>query len=479
MLLGFVISFLLASCSGGGSPGALPSSSSGSIGTNRITSPVTAPSSMPRPTASATAVAHFPAPTPTPTPVPAGSASAPDHVQSYAYYGASNVNIGIPASYMAAHTDIVEGGDATYLNAFKAAGGKTAIEYTDPSFVPYCPAPFTEPAGACTGPIGSLVANIPGAWLHDSTGARLNHYDSPVYLYQEALNPGSPAADGAFASYVNGLRASMPQLDGVFADDSGSPFEGLWWDFSSPNPVEITNDAQWIAAESAMLQAAGIKVIYNGGNNPDLGPSGPAYYSTGAPFLSLSNVIGQNREGCLDDSTEGLHTDHTPNDDYLSNDLNGLLEVQSLDKVAVCMTGSLVDVASRTYAYAAFMLIYAPSYSAFGGVTPLSDGEAVYPETQLVPQQPLTSATTDVSVLLHGGVYVREFAACSIAKVSIGACAAIVNSSSSSAAIPSLTQQYTRHIVLPANSLYGGGVATAASGAPTSLAAASAVILVQ
>jgi hypothetical protein len=473
-LSGFVISCLLASCSGGGSPGALPSSSTGS---NVLTDGQQS-------SASAAWRSKAPAPTPSPKAVAVVATplapAAPDHVQNYAYYGASYVNVGIPAAYMAAHVDIVEdsGSDESYSAAFKAAGGKTALAYIDPTYMAYCPAPFKAPAGKCSGPIGKLVASTESAFVHDWTGARLNRFVSTQYQYQEILNAGNPAAVAAYRQIVNGLLAQSPKLDGVFADDSGSPLSNLYYDFSAQNGVEFPTDARWIAGESAMLAAPGIKVVYNGGGNANNAQAGPSYPSQGAPFLNVSNVIGQNFEGCLSDPYEGLHTANTPNDDFLQNDLNGMLAVQAYRKLAVCMPTGPIAPAGRLYVYASYLLAYSPAYSAFAQIQNLSDGYAVYPETQLVPQQPLTTATTDVAVLRKGSVYVREFASCAIASVPIGGCVALVNSSSASAAIPALTQSYAHGIVLDAKSLYGGGLAHVVA-ASVSLAPASAAILVR
>ena len=200
---------------------------------------------------------------------------------------------------------------------------------------------------------------------------------------------------------------------------------------------------------------------------------GPAY---SGQFLQVSNVLGQNEENCLNNgsSVKTTSTNYT-----IAQDLDGLLAVQSYGKLAVCMTGSLVDAASRTYDYAAFMLIYDPRYSVFAQVSTLADGKAVYPETQLVPQQPLATATNDISTLLKGSLYVREFAACSIAAAPVGRCAAVINPSGSAATLPALAQSYAHHAVLPSNSLYGGGVVTIAAGTSSSLAPGTGEILVQ
>ena len=410
------------------------------------------------------------APITTPAPV---SGAAPDHVRNFAYYGINGMDADIPAAYMAAHVDIVEddGFSAQHADAFKRAGGKIALAYTDPSYVPYCPPPFTAPAGICSGPIGNLVAGDESAWLHDASGARINRFVDSHFQYQEALNLGAASAQGAYRRQVQNILASSPLLDGFEADDSGSPLSSHFGGFNAVG-VEWANDAAYQAAESAILGVPGKPVLLNGGDPSTLGAS------YGGAFVDLSSVMGQMFEGCFNNEGGYLYTD--ANGHQFQREVNGLLDVQSHRKLALCLpTGSATDPARRLYAYAAFMLAYDPQYSVYGMAKNQSDGEAVFPETQLVPQSPRTTAT-DVAQLRNGAVYVREFAACSIAGQPIGACATVVNSSpSASAAVPSLPSGYAHSVALDAASLYHGGKANVIAGAPSTLAAQSAAILVR
>ncbi|MBV9439319.1 MAG: hypothetical protein JOZ24_04930, partial [Candidatus Eremiobacteraeota bacterium] len=72
-------------------------------------------------------------------PAAAPSAGAPGHVATYYFYGINGVNASIPAGWMAAHADYVEddGDGVQHATAFKQAGGKYAVSYTDPAYVPY------------------------------------------------------------------------------------------------------------------------------------------------------------------------------------------------------------------------------------------------------------------------------------------------------------------------------------------------------
>lgn len=415
---------------------------------------------------------------PRPAPPPAGQ--APDHVRNFAFYGLNDINSDVPASYMAAHVDMVDddGFTAQHADSFKRAGGKYAMAYTDPTYVPYCPAPFTAPAGRCTGPIGNLVASDEGAFVHDATGARVHRFVDSHFQYQEVLNVANPAVQRAYAQTVAPLNAASPLLDGYQADDAGSSLTGpdgvfgsmFYYGFNATG-VEFKTDADYIAAESAMLAAAGKPVMLNGG---DPNTWGPAY--DGA-FLDLPAVMGQMFEGCFNNDGNYLYSD---NSSKFQREVDALIAVQSHHKTALCLpTGSASDPAKRMYAYAAWLLAYDPSYSAFGMMINQADGHAIYPETQLVPQQPLRTAS-HVAELKSGGVYVREFASCSIAGSAIGPCATVVNSGTSgSASIPALSAAYAHSIALDANSLYRGGKVSVVNGAPASLTYQTAAILVR
>jgi hypothetical protein len=411
----------------------------------------------------------------TPAPPPAGNAL--DHVRSMAYFGLNDVNRSVPASYMAKHVDIAEddGFTADHARAFKLAGGAMAEAYTDPTFVPYCTPPFTEPAGKCSGPIGNLVANDPSAWIHDAHGARINRGDGSATKFQEMLNVGSPAAQNAYAQTTAAIFAATPQIDVVMADDSGGEFSrpdlgvgsnyyGGWSGFGT----EISADAAWIAAETAMLARAGRPVILNGSSVNQ----GPAY---GGAFLDQTNVMGQMFEGYINNAAGYLYAGG-----QYATEQNGVLAVQAHHKLAIAIPTGDTSPANRLYAYASFMLVYDAQYSVYAQVVPQSDGFALYPEVQLVPAQPRATATSDVAALAQGGVYVREFASCTVAGASIGACAAVVNASGgATATLPASLGSYTRHVALDATSIYTGGKANVASGGVPSLGAKSAAILVK
>jgi hypothetical protein len=395
------------------------------------------------------------------------TALGPLHVHNSASYGVRSSNVDIPASWMATNVDVViDAGypSSTHAQAFKNAGGKFAIEYTNPTYLFYCSPPLTEPAGPCTGPWAPIDST---GYLHDSSGARIAIYTDSQHQYRETANVGSVSAATAYSNYTAALLRGSPSLDGFQADDSGSPFTSLEAGSSS---VEITSDLQWQKGESAILQAAAKPLIINGGNPLTRDPAYNGY------FLKLSYVFGQMYEDCFDSPSMGQFTTDTVV--TWANEANGLLAGQALGKTAMCMPTGSASSSARLYTYASWLLIDAPPFSVYDTDIVLSNNHSIAPEVTVVPTQPTKSAK-DISDLAIGGVYVREFGACFVSGVPIGACAAVVNPTTSVQSIPALSTSYGAHLLLDAASSYDGGKARVAPGGVTSLAAASAALLVR
>lgn len=404
--------------------------------------------------------------------------AAPAHVRDFTYYGLDDVNAAVPASWMASHVDIVEddGFSAAHAEAFKRAGGALALAYTDPTYVPYCEPPFRPPAGGCKGPIGRYLNGAESGWLHDERGERVRRRaDDPHFGYQEVLDVGSAPARRAYAREIAGVLAAAPHLDGFVADDSGSPFSGAdgtpggdLFDGFENRGTEIRDDAQWIAAESAMLAVPGRPVIINGGDPRTWGPS----YD--GRFLALPSVLGQEFEGCFVNGDSGPYTDAGRR---FEREIGGLLAVTARRKLALCVPTGPTDPAHRLYAYASWLLTDAPPYSVFGMNVRQRDGTAVYPEVALVPGRP--EAGGSLAALRHGTLYARAFGLCRLAAVPIGPCTAIVNPSAATADAAALERGFRHRIELPAGSAFSGAAVHVVSGVPRMLAPASAAIVVR
>jgi hypothetical protein len=384
---------------------------------------------------------------------------APKHVLTFLYYnqsfGATAVNTKVSPRFMAAHADFVEtsGFNNDAVNAFKMAGGRFAGTYVDPTYVPYCVPPFVPPAGRCAGQIGNLDPHE-DAWFHDSRGARVHRADSYTKQYQEFLNPAAAAAQQAVVQWMKGYLSKSPALDFFFADDTGSTFSGpdktprsgMFYGFNAV-ATEIVSDAAWIAGENALISAAPRKLILNGGDG-----FRPAY--DGA-FLKNANVAGANHEGCFNAAPRGKVSDANG---VWKDQADGLLADLPFRKYSLCMMNGPPTAANRLYALASWWLTYDPSYSVIAPIAPAADGNALFPEYDIVPLGPKTSAAGgSVRTLGRDGVYVREFAQCFQNGMAIGACAAVVNPTSSPRAVPSLSGRYTRALALNDASAVSGG----------------------
>jgi hypothetical protein len=149
---------------------------------------------------------------------------------------------------------------------------------------------------------------------------------------------------------------------------------------------------------------------------------------------------------------------------------NALLYTTGRHYPAACIgKGGLSDNrALRNYWLSSWWLTYDPTYSVAGELMSSNSDVYVFAEQELVPTSPLQTATSAITQLKRtNGVYAREFAACYLAGANIGACAAVVNPTSSTLSIPSLSKAYHRRLVLDNNNLYGGGKVYIYSGLPT------------
>ena len=404
------------------------------------------------------------------------------HVLTFLYYnqsfGATAVNAKLSARYMAAHADFVEtsGFNNEAVNAFKAAGGRFGMTYVDPTYVPYCVPPFTPPAGRCAGPIGDLNP-AESAWFHDAGGARVHRADSYTGQYQEFLNPAAAAARKAIVQWMNWYIAKSPDLDFFFADDTGSTFSGpdltpatgMFYGFNAVG-VEIAGDQGWIAGENALFASVPRKLVINGGDGFK-----PAYEGA---FLKNPNVAGANHEGCFNAGAYGGRVSDAKNAWQMQAD--GLLADLPFHKYSFCMMNGPPVAANRLYALASWWLTYDPQYSVIAPIAPAADGNAVFPEYEIVPQGPKSSASGGrIRALYRGGLYVREFDRCFQEGSPIGPCAALVNPSASPRSLPTLSRRYAHALALTDQSAAAGGRALWNGNVPASLGPVQALIVKQ
>jgi hypothetical protein len=441
-----------------------------------------------------------PPPTPAPTPAPAPRAAlgqsntgVPAHVKTAAFFHGNNEAVDVPASWMAAHTFMIEssvfghttGSVDPNVKQYHQLGG-IATAYLDTVKEYYC--------NTATQSCGGQFGNVPeSGWYHDGSGRRAYDATRPGSNTDMQLNPESPATQSAIATYTQSL---VGQVDAVEFDDwhncSGpknavGTYLDEFYDYNTPFPREFTTVGNCQNAMANLIQSSGLPAYFN-----DLGArqfENNIYRQYGPYlYLNLSKTFGALGESCV----MGYGGSYAVRDQQTwITQLSDLLNTQAAGKYAICWatTGNAHNTRAANYLMASWWMIYDPNYSVIW--PQLSSGRdaagypvEVYPEYDIVPTQPLQSAnatgsSSDVQQLQAGGAYRREFGACYQAQAPIGNCAAVVNPTTSTVAIGGLTQSYSASLQVSGPSSWSGGTATWSNGVPSSLPPQSGVILRQ
>ncbi len=403
-------------------------------------------------------------------------ADGPARVKTWYYYGLNDVNANVPPEIMARYAEFVEddGGAVEHATKFKRAGGRYAVSYTDPAYVPYCFPPFVGTRETCRGQVGKLIHDE-GAWFHGRDGTRVRRFVSDHFGYQQAINPASQAARNAWRQTTEEIVRNGP-IDLFYADDSGGPLHARdmspksseFYDFNDAG-VEITSDDvfrdQWIAYLSYAVRP----LILNG-NDPTYNK--PSY---GGAFLRPPFVWGAAHEGCFRPGRGPVVSEG--HGDWLSEE-DGLLAETSMRKYAICLMLGTPEPEARIYALASWWLTYDPQWSVAAPIDPVPGGSSLLPEYAIVPGYPLRTPRASAAELRTStGAYLREFAGCYVSGKLIGGCAAVVNPSAHDVAMPPTAGRYAHALTVNRPDLLHGGRADWIRGTPQRIAAASAAIL--
>ncbi len=481
------------------------------------------------------------------------SGTGPSHIQSWAYYDNSN-NVGVSLSYLLRYIDWAEetapvgnfgGSYLPLLNGFKAAGGAHAVWYGDPGLSHYCNAPF-DPAGSPAP--GSCYAAISGYtsesdFLHgyatpnycqgggtpcpgytpSPAGSRL-HTQNPDYdsthgwVYIEKLNPAATQGRSLYTSYTNSQLGLVPLLDAVEMDDS-SPYYRIE-EFNSQFGTTATeygtsSGNTTYTSDVVGLACASKRPVFFNGASYDPNASMATSAADGAMYSSPC-VLGAMIEGAFTNSDgyrKSLSYGASWNT-FLAAADKALL-AQSYRKYALVENEVSIPygssgydpVGDRTYGLGGIWLVYDPRYTIawshftypFDHLMIDGDGnpDSMAAELQIVPTQPLTTATgNDIATLQRsggntktgappGGVFVREFTTCYQNGTSIGHCAVVLNAEDNTytnggvVSVPSLTYTYTSSLVITDAPADNGGTATWTGSVPTTLQPTTAVLLKQ
>jgi hypothetical protein len=331
-------------------------------------------------------------------------------------------------------------------NSTSGAGIKT-MEYIDP---------FEQ---ASSDPLYSS-----GAFAHDCSG---NNIVVPYDTSELLMDPGSSTLANALYNWQAG-QESQGHLDAFFYDNTDDTW-GL-----TTLPCGVTSST-WDSENWSLIAGSNYPVVFNGyGMNSDA-----------EALIGNSNVIGAMLEDAYGQRVDaGPTVPYTTGSDWVNNE-NLQLNAVNVGKLFFCYNTPTSDasysIQLRLYIYASFLIGYGPSSSVLWEYFYTPSGLHVFPETELVPLDPLISSASSVSSFARGGVYVREYANCYLNGSGVGHCAAVVNSSSSSSYyLPSLSQSYSHTLSISGYGILDGGSVSASGPAPpASLPPETGVILIQ
>ena len=331
-------------------------------------------------------------------------------------------------------------------NSTSGAGIKT-MEYIDP---------FEQ---ASSDPLYSS-----GGYARDCSG---NVIVVPYDTSQLLMDPGSSTLANALYNW-QASEESAGHIDAFFYDNT----DDTWGLTTLPCGVSAST---WDYENSTLIGGSNYPVVYNGyGINSD-----------GQALINNSKVTGAMVEDAYGQRVDaGSTVPYTTGSDWVNNE-NLQLNAVNVGKLFFCYNSPNSDasysIQLRNYIYASFLIGYGPSSSVLWEYFSTPSGLHVFPETELVPLNPLISSASSVSSFARGGVYVREYASCYLNGSGVGHCAAVVNSSASSSyGMPSLSQSYSHTMSISGYGILDGGSVSASGPAPpSSLAPETGVILIQ
>ena len=372
------------------------------------------------------------------------STSSQKHVLTADYLGGADGSNKVSASTAATVLSWVESSPENGT-AYSAAGMKT-MDYIDP---------FRQ---ARTDPLFSSDSTTFSKTC-GSSDISIAYSGTTLYL----MNPGSYDLESKMNAW-QASQKSVGHVDAFFYDD----IDTLYGTTSPCNMSQTT----WDSENSSFIASSKYPVVFNG----------YAMHTDSASLIKVSATAGGVVEGCY-------ATWSAPSPPYTTGsawvlDENLQLEAAAANKLYFCYnTGSQVGssyTALRSYIYASFLLSYSPASSVLWETFTTSSDVHVFPETKIVPTEPLVSAPSAISSLESStGVYVREYAACYLAGTNVGRCAAVVNSNaSSSESMPTLKQSYSHTMAVSgAGTLDGGSVSVTGAKAPATIPAKTGYVL--
>lgn len=375
----------------------------------------------------------------------AGSPAARDSIQSTTVAPAHVLTADYLGGYAGTHT-VAYATAAKYLswaevepedaNAIYAAGMKT-LDYLDP---------FRQSA---TDP---LYNSDSATFSHNCSGDDIViDYQGATPATQYLMNPNSSQLVTLLNNWEKS-QESQGHFNAFFFDNVDDLLETV-------NPCNVS-DATWDAWNASFINQSAYPVVF----------SGYALSSEAGSLITGSHVLGGVVEDCY--SRTSQPTPPYTTGSFWIQDENLEIAAGNYEKSFFCYNNG-TEVAStsmqlRNYVYASFLLTYQLATTVLWESYTTTSGLHVFPETELVPTSPVKASVGSVSQLeTSNGLYAREYTTCYLAGKSVGHCAVIVNSGSTSTlTMPKLTYSYAHSLSLSGAGLVDGGTASATGAAP-------------
>lgn len=398
-----------------------------------------------------------------PRSLPPRAASAPYHIETWAYDAGSGEGSKASPELVARYVTYAEsaGNDKVLTDCHTVPPRCKAIHYLNANRI------YLDQDSARIVPMSQETW-----WLHVPGYTDASHrLAAPLREHvANLLNQSTPGVQRFYQEYARNTYAAY---DGLMLDDSAPGLASLLYGSGYKTSQEITTDAQVVQMHRALAKQLTRR--------------------DGRPFILVQNTVNPNPylphglEMIGDPSSiAGLVSEGVP----LSNGnvskwypdlLNVMARVQKRPGFIVLLSYGSGGVPAERYLHTATVWLgYSPGHVVDWEDLADTTDLAVWPEETIYPMQPLQSMTkSNADLAVSGGVWRREFASCYLKGSYWGRCAALVNLNDAPVSIqPSwLTQSYTNTIQVTGGTVQDRNAAVTLAALQSSIPANGALLV--
>ena len=415
------------------------------------------------------------APTPSATSTPVALADVPVHIPTWAYDEASAAGGSASAASVQKYLTYAEGGVGNGKAQSDCATSPKvchSVAYTNPNLV-------YDDAKCAMEPDAQFLAAASESWFVHLSGYTDDEHRAKG-TYTHTCNGASDKVTVYLADQANAdvvafwkslIQKNLNTWDYFWLDSTSTSVGGQAFgpggsfcpgEDACSTTEEYPTDASVLSAHIAFgnalshVNGSALQYLFNGVqfNSGNI-------QNTSLLSQDPSHFIGGVCENCLVNNGALQPANYT-------QVLNGMLAVNGISgaqfvelDTGSSASGSAAQIEQRKVAVAMAWLAYKDGHTVtFPNFEYNTDGLAVWPEDLIYPGAPVQTmqwSANDIQV--SGSVYRREFRQCFNDRQAIGACAAIVNASSSTVTIASswLSQTYTHQIAITGGDVLSGG----------------------